>query len=140
MRTQSICLFFANSPMNISWCFLSIKSCDVKCNCLCKSQKHDSNSPNLNQQRRGKSFPRKPFKATNQLTDQLITCFCNAKYFLSKRTCCYSFQLFVTISFIAKCEQIKCFFSHFDYFIIRAATNCAFAWDMFWWFNQSLIL
>lgn len=44
-------------------------------------------------------------KSTNQVTEKLIICHCNAKYFLSMSVYLrYSFQLFVTISFVARFE------------------------------------
>lgn len=51
------------------------------------------------------SFPTN-VKSTNQVTEKLIICHCNAKYFLSMSVyLCYSFQLFVTISFVARFKR-----------------------------------
>lgn len=125
-------------PWTLRDVILSIKSCDVWCNCFCINTTTSTQTRPIliSKESKKKGFPRKPFKTTNQLTNQLITCFCNAKYFLSIVLAIHFNYFFHSKIF----KQIKYFSVHFDYFMMRAATNCAFAWDMFWWFNQSLIL
>lgn len=104
---------------------------------------HTNHPRNIHQREKLKArnvlFPRKPFKATNQLTDQLIIFLCNAKHFLSR-----AYLLFISITCgnfyrSKKRNRSKSNVSlvTFRLFYYNAGRHqLCICRDMFWCFNQ----